>query len=222
MDFKVARENMVHSQVRTADVTDRRISNAMLDIRRERFVPASWSTLAYSDEDIPLTTSADYPHRRYLMEPMQLARLVQMAHFRPGEVVLEIGCGTGYSSALISRLCESVIALEEDEKLADTANRLLSEEGFDNVAVVSGPLNQGMPDQAPYDAIFINGLVEEIPQEIFYQLKEDGRLLAYVGSGETSSATIFVRNGDVFSRHRGFSAKVPPLPGFEKKPEFEF
>lgn len=222
MDFELARENMVHSQVRPSDVTDKRISTAMLNIRRELFVPAGRESLAYSDEDIRLETSSDYPFARFMMDPMHLSKLVQLASISQGDVVLEIGCGTGYSTALISRLCESVIAIEEDAKLVEKANTLLSEEGFDNSAVVKNPLCIGLAEQGPYDVIVISGLVEDVPPVILDQLKEGGRLVAYVGDGRTAFAMVYKRGANGFSATRHFSGVVPTLPGFAKKPEFQF
>ena len=222
MDFELARENMVHSQVRPSDVNDRRISTALLNIRREAFVPEGRETLAYSDDEIRLETSGDYPFARFMMNPRHLAMLVQLAGIKSSDVVLEIGCGTGYSTALISRLCESVIALEEDAKLVDRANQILTNEGFDNVAVVKGPLSIGLAEQGQYDVIVISGLVEDVPPVILEQLKEGGTLVAYVGDGRTAFGMTYKRGANGFSATRHFSGVVPTLPGFAKRPEFQF
>jgi len=108
MDFSAARRNMVERQVRTNKVTDEAVLEALAQLPRERFVPESLSAVAYIDEDVPLGNG------RYLMEPMVFARLVQAAQLQPGDRVLDLGCGCGYSTAILSRLANQVIALESD------------------------------------------------------------------------------------------------------------
>ena len=221
MDFELARENMVHSQVRPSDVTDKRISGAMLSIPRESFVPANKVSIAYSDEVVPLNVQ-DGGEKRYLLEPAPLAKLIQLLNLEANDFVLEIGCATGYASAVLSTLSESVIAIEEDEKLVEAANQVLMEEGFEAVTVIQGKLNEGMPSQGPYDAIFINGAVEVVPQSILEQLKDDGRLVTVFVENGASSAIVFTRTGDKFSSHKAFSLSAPLLPGFAKVREFQF
>ena len=222
MDYQLARENMVHSQVRPSDVTDLRISGGMLNIMREAFVPSSRSSIAYSDEEVLLNTSEDYCHKRYMLEPAHLAKLIQLLKLKSTDVVLEIGCGTGYASAVLSNMCESVIAIDEDATLVETADRVLAQQGFDTIAVVQAPLNAGLPEQGPYDSIFIGGQVEAVPQNLLNQLKDGGRLVAVVGTDKAASAYVYTRNNDRFSAQKSFSASVATLPGFAKDKEFVF
>lgn len=216
-DFAAARHNMVENQIRTNRVTDPRVIAAMEAIPRERFVPRRLESVAYVDEDMPLAPG------RYLMEPLVLARLLQAARIGEGDVVLDIGCASGYSAALIGRLAATVVAVEGDAALNELAIGLLAELDVDNAAVVSGAVNEGYPRQAPYDAIIIDGAVEAIPEAITDQLGEDGRLVAVVtGGGPVGRATLVERLHGGFSRRTLFDAQVPLLPGFEVEHGFVF
>lgn len=220
-DFSELRRAMVDSQVRTSDVTDLAIVESMLTVPREAFVPSSMRPFAYIDDDILLNEGADEP--RFLMEPAPFARLAQLADVDASDLVLDVGCGMGYSSAILSRLGGAVIALESDEGLAGSANDTLVGQGFDSVAVVNGPLDRGLPGEGPYDVIFMGGAVDEVPQAMLDQLKPGGRLVVVEGHGPTGFAVLHLRDDEgVLSRRRAFNLSVKPLPGFEKAPEFVF
>ncbi len=221
LDFTALRTKMVDSQLRTTDVTDLPILDAVLAVPREEFVPSRLKPLAYIDEDIEVAPG-DNARARYLMEPSPFARLLQLAEIGPGDVVLDVGCGTGYSSAVLSRLAASVIAIEEDAALAEQAQANLERLGYHGVAVVRAPLAAGYAAEAPYDAIVLEGSVEAVPAALLGQLKEGGRLVAVEGRGNAAVARVHVRAGDVVSARRGFNAAVKPLPGFEVVREFEF
>ena len=214
-DFARLRRAMVDSQVRVNDVTDPRIIDAMLDIPRERFVPASRAGLAYLDEDLPLGSG------RYLIEPMVLAKLVHALALTDNDRVLDVGCATGYGAALLSRLAGRVVAVEEEPELASAAKRLLAELA-PGVSLVVGPLTAGAPGEGPFDAILIEGAIETVPEALVRQLEEGGRLAAVVGSGGMGRATLHVRAGRVLSQRPVFDAAVPPLPGFALPRQFVF
>src|SRR5262249_31864873 len=221
-DFAPARRMMVDSQVRTSDVTDLRIIAAMLELPRERFVPEDKADLAYLDLDIPVTpASAGQPARR-LLKPMVLAKMVQAAEIAAGDHVLDVGCATGYSSALLARLAQSVVALEEDDTPARHARENLRAVGTENVTIVTGPLAQGWPAGAPYDAIFVNGATEILPQALTRQLKEGGRLVAVLGRAPPGQAMLYRRVGGEVSGWPIFDAAAPLLPGFTAPPAFVF
>lgn len=221
-DFQAARLNMVESQVRCNAVTDRRLIQAISDIPRERFVPQSCQGYAYMDEDLKIADGGREGVSRYLMEPRVFGKLVQLAEVDSGDLVLDVGCGTGYSAAVLARLGSAVVALESDEDLAKRASTTLNDLGIDNAAVVVGPLREEYPDQAPYDVIFFNGSVEEVPEAIFNQLKDNGRLVAVVGDGTAGCAMVYVRAENDVSGRKVFDALVQPLPGFQRAKAFVF
>lgn len=224
IDAAVQRVNMVDSQVRPSDVTDRRIIRAMLDIPREQFVPAALKQLAYIDDEISLVLPTGGAARqvRTLMAPRDFARIVQLAEISPSDVVLDVGCGTGYSAAVLGKLAETVVALESDPELAEIAGKLLSETSYDNVATVTGELAAGYPGEGPYDAIVVEGLVDEVPFSLLDQLKDGGRLVAVLNVGGPSRAVLWRRLGGTFDEREAFEAAASPLPGFTKPEAFVF
>ena len=217
MNYAAARHNMVECQVRPNRVTDPLVIQAMDETPRENFVPKQLRGVAYVDEDIDLGGG------RSLMEPVAFARLVQAAVLKPEDVVLDVGCATGYSSAILSRLASTVVALESDSELSSRASSLLGELSVDNVAVVTGPLAEGDAAHGPYDVILIEGTVARIPEALTAQLADNGRLLAVVG-GESGigRATIVTKLGDTLSSRVLFDASVRTLPGFQVRPGFVF
>jgi protein-L-isoaspartate(D-aspartate) O-methyltransferase len=222
MDFAAARRMMVDGQVRTSNVTDLRIIAAMLDVPRERFVPLSKAGLAYADFDIPVTEAKPPASPRYLLKPMTLAKLIQAADIGERDVVLDVGCASGYSSAVIARVAGSVMALEEDAQLAEAAAANLKALGAGNVTVVTGPLIAGWPTAAPYDVVLLNGATEIIPKALLRQLKPAGRLLAILGRSPAAKAMLYRTTGAEFSGRPIFDAAAPLLPGFVAPPEFVF
>ena len=221
MDYAVQRKNMVESQVRPSDVTDRRIIRAMQVLPRELFVPESRRDVAYMDGAVP-QAEGNGAARRMLLPARTLAKLVQAADVDASASVLVIGSGTGYGAAVLAQLAASVIALEADTTLATTARRLLAEVGAGAVKVVEGPLAQGWADDGPYDAIVLDGAAEEIAPELLDQLKDGGRLVGIQGGGNTGRATVWRRDGKTFGSATMFDAAAAILPGFEKPRAFSF
>jgi protein-L-isoaspartate(D-aspartate) O-methyltransferase len=217
MDFAQARLMMVEGQIRTRDVFDPALLAAMLEVPRERFVPSDQVPLAYLDRNVPVTPDRS----RWLLQPMVLARLLLAADVTATDRVLDVGCATGYSSALLARLAGSVVALEQDPKLVVFARGVLGELA-PQVAVVEGPLNGGWRAQAPYDVILLNGAAELIPQSLFAQLKDGGRLVGIVGDGAAAKARIYRSVRGEISGRSIIEAAAPMLPGFAKPPEFVF
>lgn len=221
-DYAAARANMVESQLRPNKVMDLRVLQAFLDVPRELFVAEPVRAVAYVDEDLPIAPG------RFVMEPMVFGRLLQFAQIGGDDRVLEIGTGTGYGAALMSRLGRGVTALESDPALAAAARRNLASLNARNVGVVEGELAAGAPDRAPFDVIVFAGAVAEIPQPVLDQLTEGGRLFAVVavaGGGrgaKVGAAQMATRLHGSISRRTLFDASAPLLPGFAREPGFVF
>ena len=222
IDSQAQRLNMVESQVRPSDVTDRRILRAMLEVPRELFVAESRRSIAYMDVDAPVAAANSPGGGRYLLAPRVLGKLLQEAAIEADMVVLDVGCATGYSTALIARLARRVVGLECDKGLVQDAQRLLRELGVSNAIVREGPLAAGVPDEAPFHAILLNGAVAQVPNTLLDQLKDGGRLLAVVAERGLGSAKVWTRSGSTCDARAVFDAGAKPLPGFELKAEFVF
>jgi protein-L-isoaspartate(D-aspartate) O-methyltransferase len=220
--FTMLRTKMVDSQLRTQNVTDLDVLAAMSEVPREHFLPPGVQSLAYIDEDIQIKEATDTTPARYMMEPAPFARMLQLAGIVGTDIVLDIGCGCGYSAAVLARLADSVVALESDPELAEKSSEALVELGVANVAVVTGPLEEGYPSEGPYDVIFLDGAVERVPEALLGQLKEGGRLVAPVGVGWSASVTVYTRSGGEVAGRAVFNAAVQPLPGFRKPAAFVF
>ncbi len=216
VDAAVQRTNMVESQVLPSDVTDLRIVRAMRRVARERFVPGHLAGLAYMDE--PIQIAGAKSGARWLLAPRVEAKLLQLADIGPADHVLIVGGATGYSAALLAEVARSVVALESDEALIELSRQNLA--GLANVTVVAGPLKAGWPTKAPYDAIVVEGSVSTVPEELFDQLKDGGRLVAIVNAEGIGKATIWRRFGRSIDSRVAFDASGPELPGFGKVPSF--
>jgi protein-L-isoaspartate(D-aspartate) O-methyltransferase len=215
-DFAELRARMVDGQLRTTDVTNPAILEAMGALQRELFVDERRRPLAYLDEDLLIAPG------RYLMEPSPLAKLLQLAEIASTDRVLDVGTGTGYSAAVLSRLAASVVALESDDSLAGRARDALSRTGAANVEVVTGGLASGHPAGAPYDVIVLEGAIETLPDALTAQLRDAGRLVAVEGRGNAGIAKVYLNSGGLITGRRAFNAALKPLPGFERTPAFEF
>jgi len=213
-DFAAARRHMVDGQVRTTDVTDLRVISAMLEVPRERFMPPVSTALAYLDLDVPVGGG------RRLLRPMVLAKLIQAVELEPTDRVLDVGCATGYTAAVLARMVSRVVALEQDAGLAKAATDSLSAQP--NVDVVSGALAAGWPQGAPYDVVVVEGATEVVPQALCHQLKIGGRLVCVLGSGPGSKAMLYTRSEGEAAGRPIFDASAALLPGFAKTAAFAF
>jgi protein-L-isoaspartate(D-aspartate) O-methyltransferase len=215
-DTATARRLMVDGQVRVADVTDLDLLDAMLTVPRERFVPPSLAPLAYLDNDIPICKG------RALLKPMVLAKLIQAAQVGSSDRVLDVACGTGYSTAVLARLAGSVIGLEEDADLARQAKEALAAAGAARAEIVVGPLTAGWAAGAPYDVILLNGATEIVPEVLGSQLKPDGRLVCVYGRSPAEKGTVFrLSEGQLVGRPI-FDAAAALLPGCAAPLQFVF
>jgi protein-L-isoaspartate(D-aspartate) O-methyltransferase len=213
-DAAAARRHMVDGQIRTADVTNPSLIVAMQTVPRELFVAPAMTAQAYRDGDVSLGDG------RALLRPIVLGKLIQGSNVRPGDHVLVVGCGTGYSAAVLAHMGAAVVALEEDTDLARRAETALAKAGA--VTVVRGPLTAGWSAAAPYDLILLDGAIEVAPEALGQQLKPSGRLAAVFGRGPAAKAMIYRSiEGQLVGRPI-FDAAAPLLPGFAAPPAFVF
>ncbi|MEM6311789.1 MAG: protein-L-isoaspartate O-methyltransferase [Pseudomonadota bacterium] len=213
-DYTARRLMMVDTQVRPEDVTKFPIIDAMLRVPREDFVPAALRETAYAGDNIALGDG------RVMLEPRTLAKMLDALDIEPDEMVLDIGCGQGYSSAVIAHLAETVVAQEEHEDFARDAQDALSEFGADNVVVNIAPLTAGAPEHAPFDVIVFQGGITHLPDAIFEQLKDGGRVAALFVDGALGELRVGYKLDGHMTWRRAFSAGAPVLPGFEKHSAF--
>ncbi len=215
-DVEAARRAMVESQIHVNEVTDPRLLSAFATLPRELFVPKAEAGTAYSERDIPLGGG------RYLIRPRALARLLQAVDVQPTDLVLHIGAGRGYTSAILGALAETVVALESDEALRTNAEATLALVNADNVAVIAGDFRAGAPDQAPFDVIVVDSSVAQVPQTWLDQLAEGGRLGVFERRQPPGHGVVYVRSDGAWGRRVAFDATIPYLPGFAPEHHFRF
>jgi protein-L-isoaspartate(D-aspartate) O-methyltransferase len=216
IDYAAAREAMVDRQVRTADVTRYPIIAAMLTVPREDFVPEALRPVAYLGEHVPLAPG------RVLLDPRVFAKMIDALAIGPRDLVLDVGCGLGYSTAVLAFMAEAVVALESDAAMAADAEARLAEHAVDNAIVQAGPLAEGAAANAPYDAMLIEGAIDVLPEGLAGQLKLGGRVAAIVSEGSGGQARLGLRTAGGIVWRRIFDATAPVMPGFAATKAFEF
>lgn len=213
-DYATRRTMMVDTQVRPSDVTKFPIIDAMLDIPRETFVPDAQREAAYVGENLVL------PGGRVLLEPRTLAKMLDGLDIQNTDVVLDLACGLGYSTAILARIAEFVVGVEEDQSVADEAQDNLSAQGIDNAAVMAGPLTEGAAKSGPYDVIILQGAVETVPDAILDQLRDGGRIGAIFAEDALGVVRIGHKIDGAMNWRFAFNAGAPVLAGFEKSATF--
>ena len=216
-DFAQARQKMVDGQLRPNRVTNPALLEAVREIPRERFLPPELQRVAYIDDDIPLANG------RAMLEPLVVCRLIQATDPKPSDVALDIGCGTGYTSALLSRLTSTVFGIDSDPALVQQATANLAGLGADNVVVSARPMHEGLAEHKPFDVMIIGGAIEVLPDALLDQMAEGGRLAAVVTAGlPTGTARLYQKIGGTVSSRPLFDAGCRLLPGFAKPQQFVF
>ena len=215
----IAKKNMIHSQLLPNKVTDEKLLQVFNTVPRENFVPKNLENIAYTDEDIAIGQG------QYLREPLITARLIQAANIKKSDIVLDIGCGSGYSSAILSHLAATVIGIEENSAIAEDAEEILKEMDICNVAIINTDVQAGYKEQAPFNVILINGSILHVPSYITDQLAEGGRLLTVIAHSKNTNngkAILMKKEKGNIKTTYLFDAATPPLLGFEEKEFFTF
>ena len=213
-DYAARRTVMVDTQVRPSDVTKFPIIDAMLSVPREAFVPRDMREAAYVGENI------DMGPGRVILEPRTLSKMLDALDIRGDDLVLDVGCTLGYSAAVIARMAEAVIAVEENAEMAAEAQGVLSENGADNVVIHEGPLDRGAPQHGPYDVIILQGAVAQLPETFIEQLKEGGRIACLFMEDALGVVRIGYKIDGQMTWRYAFNASAPILPGFEQQAAF--
>lgn len=214
-NFDLARKVMVDNQIRPVGVTNLSLLENLGKIPREKFVPKDRISISYSDAEHQLSLSPSF-----LMAPASFARLAQLAQVKQSDIVLVVGCGTGYSVAVLAGLCNTVVGIEADEKLVEKANDIFSTLDIGNGAILTKDPAKGVPSEAPFDLILIEGEVKSVPLTLLSQLRDGGRLIAVINDGKIGKARIYIKNAKNISIREGFDIKISPLQMNEKTSEF--
>ena len=222
VDFKLQRLNMVESQVRPSDLTDRRITAAMLATAREAFLPQMLHGVAYSDGELVLPAAEAGGYGRSMLAPRTVAQMIQALELESGDVVLLVGAGSGYEAALLADMVQTVVGVECDAALAAAAEAALQEQDVSNAVIVQGPLDAGFMKEGPFDAIMINGGVDAVGDALLDQLKDGGRLVAVRRQAGVTRLARWQRVGERFSVVEYGAAAASVLPGFGVEPAFVF
>ncbi|WP_199262305.1 protein-L-isoaspartate O-methyltransferase family protein [Paracoccus binzhouensis] len=213
-DFAQRRTMMVDTQVRPNEVTSYPVIEAMLSVPREQFVPDARRDVAYAGNNIDIAPG------RVLLEPRTLGKMLDVLNLQGSDLVLDVGCGYGYTAAVIARIAEAVVAVEEDGSMAAEAESRLAAQDVFNVAVVKAALTEGCPGQAPYDAILIEGAVEEVPQALTEQLRAGGRIVALFREDNLGTVRLGHKLDGRVNWRFAFNAAAPVLPGFARQRGF--
>lgn len=215
-DYPARRTMMVDTQIRPSDVTKFPIIEAFLRIPREVFVPSHLTEAAYAGENLMIGEG------RVMLEARTLAKMLDALNILRNELVLDVGAGLGYSTAVIAQLAEAVVGVEENDALASDAQTNLGAQAIDNAVIHNGPLVKGDVQHGPYDVIIVQGGVELLPDVLSAQLKDGGRVACLFMSGALGVVRLGVKQHGSIAWRDIFNAAAPVIPGFAKAPEFTF
>lgn len=220
-DREDPRLTMVNCQLRPHGIGEARLIQAFREIPREDFVPPALQPLAYADVNLPLTQDPD--PKRWLLAPLTLGKLLQCATIQSMDRVLVVGCGSGYSLALIARVATVVVGVESHEGLATHARQYGAAQEIPNIQVVVGALSVGYPKNAPYDVILVEGAVHKVPLILTQQLSpHGGRLVTIVKEqNELGKGVLIARTDNTLDQTVKFDASCPYLPEFEPMGGFQ-
>lgn len=215
-DYAAQRANMVMSQIHANGVTEAAILDAFGNVPREHFVPAEKRSVAYADAPVQIV------HGRWLLEPRTFAKLIELGEVDHADTVLDVGCVTGYSTAVLAQLARRVVGLEQDVDLVRIASEKLREAEVHNAAIVQGSLAEGARGNGPYNVIVIEGGIEQTPQRLLAQLADGGRLVAILQRQAQGHAIVYLNEGGRIGHRLTFDACAPVLNGFREPAGFVF
>jgi protein-L-isoaspartate(D-aspartate) O-methyltransferase len=216
MDETVLNKNMVDGQIKPINGMSEQLLSAFYSLNRNDFMPETLNNMSYVDKNIILENN------RTILKPELIAKIALFIDLKPDENVLVLGSSTGYLSAILSHLAETVIVVEEDERLLDESEKAVKKNNINNIVFIKSGLSKGYSDQSPFNAIIIEGAVQEVPRNILEQLEEGGRLLAIIDEGEVCSGILFTKTGNKFNEQNLFNCYLPALDVFKKKNSFSF
>lgn len=217
MNFAEARHNMVEQQIRTWTVLDTQVLDAIESFPRENFVPAGCQKMAYADIAIPFNSNQE------MMHPKLEAHMLQALAVKPTDKILEIGTGTGCTTALLASIGAHVDSVDIFPAFQNSAATKLKSEGINNFSMIEGDASNGWGNKDEYDVIAITGSLPELPQQYVDALAVGGRLFAVIGEGETMQAISITRtHGDKWSEKSLFETQLPTLENASKPESFKF
>ena len=209
-------KNMVEGQIKPIGNISKQVMDAFLLISRDQFVPSDLKNFAFLEKNIELGND------RFLLKPSLIAKIISLADFNSSDTVLIIGSSTGYSSAILSNIAETVISIEEDDELVSFSETVVSNKKIDNVVFIKKDLNQGCPEHGPFNKILIEGAIEDIPKYLFEQLDENGKMIAIIANGDLSEVREYNKVGENISSKFLFNCEAPKLKAFNKTDSFNF
>tara|TARA_B100001029_G_scaffold175177_1_gene176288 strand:+ start:648 stop:1298 length:651 start_codon:yes stop_codon:yes gene_type:complete len=216
MDSKLLNKNMIEGQIKPIGGIKKNILEAFNSIDRIDFVPQSFKKSSYSEKNLFIKRD------RFVLKANLIARIISALSISSEENVLVIGSSTGYTSAIISKLAETVISIEEDQDLLDFSEEALRKNGIDNIVIINNSMIEGCSEQGPFNAIIIEGAVDEVPLKILNQLDDDGRLIAMISDNGICNVIEYKKRNKSFTNRFLFSCTAPKLRCFDKRKSFSF
>ena len=216
MDQSILNNNMIDGQIRPINGISNEVISAFASVNRSDFVPENLSLNSYTEKNLKISND------RYLLKPNLIGEIIKHVSPTDNETILVLPASTGYSSAIMSNLAETVIAIEEDENLISIAENGMNKIGINNVAIIKKKINENCLDQGPFNAIIIEGAIDYLPEQFLDQLENQGRLFALINKENVTNATLFKKNENSVNSKFLFSCDAPKLNFFKNKNSFRF
>ena len=216
MDQTTLNNNMIDGQIRPINGISKEVISAFSSVNRSNFVPEDLILRSFTEKNLKLSSD------RYLLRPNLIGEIINQVSPKSNESILVLPASTGYSSAIISNLAETVIAVEEEDNFISIAENGMKKSGINNVVVIKKKINENCLDQGPFDAIIIEGAIDYLPDQFLNQLENHGRLFALIKKEDVTNAMMYIKNGNSINSRFLFSCDAPKLNFFKKKNSFSF